>query len=170
MTTQVKLVARFKDSTPESPRFTQTGTIEELIRHVNERLPVDVVYVVEPHADGLGFSLREAGTLIVTISPTPQPVVQVPKPVELVTQAKQEVTQFMSEARPVKKTSPRGKEKPLKRKVSKQPKAPEETYEFTPIGATEKARPQTALKVGDITVIKADPKDAGKFSKFGQRN
>ena len=63
------VAARFKDSDPTSPRITATCDIGTLIRSLMEKLPVDVLYAVDAHEDGKGFSLREIG--VVTISVTP---------------------------------------------------------------------------------------------------
>lgn len=67
MTNPVQVVARFKGGDPLNPRFTKTSTVEELFKAVKEALPVDKVFYILPHADGLGYHLREVGEMTVDI-------------------------------------------------------------------------------------------------------
>ena len=74
------VVARFKGAPNETPRFTRTATIDELMKEVAASIPVDMIYFVVPHPDGKGFSLREAGLVILDVLQqdevkTPQPLV-----------------------------------------------------------------------------------------------
>lgn len=63
MTEKIQVVARFKNSDPANPRFTKTASFEELYVEIAKTLPVDKVYIVATDPDGLGYSLREIGTI-----------------------------------------------------------------------------------------------------------
>ena len=58
------VVARLKGGDQDKPRFTATATVEQLFAELTERLPVDKIYFVYQHPDGLGYSLQEAGVVI----------------------------------------------------------------------------------------------------------
>jgi hypothetical protein len=64
---KIQIVARFKDSEPDNPRFTKTTTLEELFKEALKSLPVDLIYYILPHQDGLGYTLKEAGVLTLNI-------------------------------------------------------------------------------------------------------
>lgn len=67
MSDQPLVVARIRGSTDEAPRFTRSATIEELLANVEAHLPVDKVYILQPHPDGNGYSFREAGLIVLDI-------------------------------------------------------------------------------------------------------
>lgn len=66
MTKQHQVVARFK-SPDSSPRFTKSCNIDELMARLMQELPVDALYMVIPHDDGLGYNLRELGYLSLNV-------------------------------------------------------------------------------------------------------
>lgn len=68
MTNDIQVVARFKGGDPVNPRFTKTASLKELMLEVMKALPVDMVYMVLPHQDGKGYSLRELGVLTADIA------------------------------------------------------------------------------------------------------
>lgn len=62
MTTQI--VARLKRG-----GFTRSGEPTEVFKALMEMLPYDKIYFVDMHPDGKGYSLREAGTLVLDFTP-----------------------------------------------------------------------------------------------------
>lgn len=71
-TTNLPLVmGRIRGSDPKSPRFTASTTHQDLMAKLAEQLPVDLIYFVVPHPDGKGFSLREAGQVVLDIQVSP---------------------------------------------------------------------------------------------------
>jgi len=63
----VNVVARFKGSSENGPRFTKTATLEELLTEVAKAIPVDMLYIVTPYPSGGGYSLHEIGLLTLDI-------------------------------------------------------------------------------------------------------
>ncbi len=47
--------------------FTKSGTIDEVLKAIEDILPVQQIFFVLPHPDGKGYSLREAGKLVLDI-------------------------------------------------------------------------------------------------------
>lgn len=70
--TEPLVVARFKDSKPGQPRFTASGSIQELMESVAARLPVDLIYAMIPHSDGSGYEMRVVGAITLDILPKDQ--------------------------------------------------------------------------------------------------
>lgn len=99
MTDQL-VVARYR-GTQNAPKFTRPSTVDELLKEVVERIPVDLVYFLVPHPDGKGYSFREAGLVTLDILSEgyqhPTPLLTPPAP-------------FLSHSEPaginVKQTSP----------------------------------------------------------------
>lgn len=67
---ETQIVGRFKDSPEGQPRFTRVGSPQELMVALMKTLPVDMIYVVVPHEDARGYSLREAGVLVLDVIPS----------------------------------------------------------------------------------------------------
>lgn len=63
----IKVMGRLRDPSDSDPKFTQACHPDELLAELAKRIPVDLVYAMIPHDDGLGYSLREVGQIVFDI-------------------------------------------------------------------------------------------------------
>lgn len=63
----------------EAPDFTKPCTLSELLKAVNERLPVDKVYVMAPSTTG--FQMVEVGELVLQFQPIGQTIEPMAEPI-----------------------------------------------------------------------------------------
>lgn len=71
MTDQL-FVARLRGPANEPPRFTRSAPLNEIVSAIVERLPADILYLVEPNSSG--YSLKQIGLITIDIQTAPGPL------------------------------------------------------------------------------------------------